>query len=188
VEKLSDPAGIAALAAGGVALLSVILSLVVALRVRRLRNDQRAVLGSSGRDDLVAHASTLQEAFAALHSRVEEVAERLDGRMTAAEERLDGAIAYRSLVRYDAYGELSGHQSTSIALLDAGHSGVVLSSIAHRETARLYCKQVHAGEGEGELSPEEAEAVRLALAGEVGSVTLETPVNRPRRRAGRTRG
>ena len=104
---------------------------------------------------------------------MEEVAERLDARMGAAEERLDGAVAYRALVRYDAYGELSGHQSTSLALLDASHSGVVLSSIANRETARLYCKQVHAGQGELELSPEEAEAVRLALAGEVGSVTLD---------------
>jgi hypothetical protein len=183
VEQLSDPAGIAALAAGGVALLSLILSLVLAVRLRRVRNDQRAVLGNSGREDLVAHASTLQEAFEALHARVEEVAERLDARMGAAEERLDGAIAYRSLVRYDAYGELSGHQSTSIALLDAGHSGVVLSSIANRETARLYCKQVHAGEGELELSPEEREAVRLALAGEVESVTLETPVSPPRGRS-----
>ena len=40
---------------------------------------------------------------------------------------------------------MSGHQSTSIALLDADHNGVVLSSIAHRDTARLYCKQVHGG-------------------------------------------
>ena len=89
--------------------------------------------------------------------------------MAAAEDRLDGAIAYRALVRYDAYGEMSGHQSTTIALLDADHNGVVLSSIAHRDTARLYCKQVHAGRGEHQLSPEEEEAVRLALAGEVGS-------------------
>jgi uncharacterized protein DUF4446 len=185
VETLSDPAGIAALAAGGVALLSLILTLVLAFRIRRLRHEQRAVLGPAGREDLVSHASSLQEAFSALHGRVEEVAERLDARMSAAEERLDGAIAYRSLVRYDAYGELSGHQSTSIALLDAGHSGVVLSAIVNREFARLYCKQVHAGEGELELSPEEAEAVRLALAGEVESVTLETPVSPPR---GRLRG
>jgi hypothetical protein len=92
--------------------------------------------------------------------------------MAAAEDRLDGAIAYRSLVRYDAYGEMSGHQSTTIALLDADHNGVVLSSIAHRDTARLYCKQVHGGRGEQPLSPEEQEAVRLALAGEVGSVIL----------------
>ena len=60
-----------------------------------------------------------------------------------AERRIDGSIANRSRVRYDAYGEMSGHQSTSLALLDADHNGVVLSSIAHRDTARLYCKQVH---------------------------------------------
>ena len=173
MDELTQPAGIAALAAGGVALIALVLALVLAFRLRRLRADQRAVLGPSGREDLVAHASSLQEAFQALHTRVEEVAERLDARMTAAEERIDGAIAYRALVRYDAYGELSGHQSTSLALLDASHSGVVLSSIANRETARLYCKQVHAGEGELELSPEEAEAVRLALTGEISSVTLD---------------
>jgi hypothetical protein len=173
VDELTQPAGLAALAAGGVALIALVLAIVLAVRIRRLRADQRAVLGSTGREDLVSHASSLQAAFEALHSRVEEIAERLDARMGAAEERLDGAIAYRALVRYDAYGELSGHQSTSIALLDASHSGVVLSTIANRETARMYCKQVHGGQGELELSPEEAEAVRLALAGEVGTVTLD---------------
>ena len=173
MDELTQPAGVAALAAAGLALIALVATIVLAFRIRRLRADQRAVLGPSGREDLVAHASSLQQAFQALHQQVEEMAERLDGRVAAAEERLDGAIAYRALVRYDAYGELSGHQSTSLALLDAGHSGVVLSSIANRETARLYCKQVHAGRGELELSPEEAEAVRLALAGEVGSVTLE---------------
>ena len=173
MDDLTQPAGIAALAAGAVALIALILALVLALRMRRLRAEQKAVLGPYGRDDLVSHAASLQEAFQALHARVEEVAMRLDGRMGAAEERLDGAIAYRALVRYDAYGDLSGHQSTSLALLDAGHSGVVISSIASRDTARIYCKQVHAGEGERELSPEEAEAVRLALAGEPGSVTLD---------------
>jgi hypothetical protein len=74
-------------------------------------------------------------------------------------------IAYRSLVRYDAYGEMSGRQSTSIALLDATRSGVVLSSIHHRDQARLYAKQVHEGRAELELSPEEDEAIRLALEG-----------------------
>jgi hypothetical protein len=130
------------------------------------------VLGS-GRQDLVGHAAGLQEAFAALRDRVEEVAERLDARMGEAEHRLDGAIAYRALVRYDAYGELSGHQSASLALLDAAGNGVVLSSITHRETARLYCKQVVEGRGEYLLSPEEDEAIRLALSGERGTVVLE---------------
>jgi hypothetical protein len=74
-------------------------------------------------------------------------------------------MAYRSLVRYDAYGEMSGRQSTSIALLDATRSGIVLSSIHHRDQARLYAKQVRDGTPELELSPEEIEAIRIALEG-----------------------
>ena len=173
MKDLSDPAGVVALAAAGTALVALVLAIVLAVKLRRLRGAQRVVLGGYGPTDLVAHASGLHEAFEALHSQVDDVSARLDARMAAAEERLDGAIAYRSLVRYDAYGELSGHQSTTIALLDARHNGVVISTIAHRDTARIYCKQIHAGRGEHELSPEEAEAVRIALAGEVGSVTLD---------------
>jgi len=173
VAELTDPAGIAALAAGLVAVIALILAAVVAVRLRRMRAAQQAVLGASGREDLVRHAAGLQEAFQALHDRVEEVAGRLETRMAAAEERIDGAIAYRALVRYDAYGELSGHQSASLALLDAERNGVVLSSITHRDTARLYCKQVVDGRGEHLLSPEEDEAVRRALAGQRGSVVLE---------------
>ena len=173
MDELTDPAGLAALSAGGVALIALLFTCVLALRVRRLRMAQQAVLGASGRDDLVGHAARLHEAFTQLNDRVEEVAERLEDRMASAEERLDGAIAYRALVRYDAYGELSGHQSASLALLDAERNGVVLSSIAHRDTARLYCKQVVDGRGEHILSPEEDEAIRRALAGERGTAVLE---------------
>jgi hypothetical protein len=174
VSELSEPTGIVALSAAVAALIALVWLLVLSFRFRRVRGAQKVVLGEHGQADLVAHASDLQRAFEALHGRVEELAAQLGERMADAEDRLDGAIAYRALVRYDAYGEMSGHQSTTIALLDADHNGVVLSSIAHRDTARLYCKQVHAGQGEHQLSPEEEQAVRLALAGEVGSVILES--------------
>ncbi len=173
MNDLTDPAGLAALSAGALALVALVVSCVLALRVRKLRSEQQVVLGATGREDLVSHATRLHEAFTQLNDRVEEVAERLEARMGAAEERLDGAIAYRALVRYDAYGELSGHQSASLALLDAERNGVVLSSIAHRDTARLYCKQVVDGRGEHLLSPEEDEAIRRALAGERNSAVLE---------------
>ena len=171
MDDLTDPAGIAALSAGAVALIALLLALVLAFRVRKLRSAQKAVLGEHGQSDLVAHAAGLQRAFAALHERVEEVAVNVDERLGAAEARLDGAIAYRSLVRYDAYGELTGNQSTTIALLDEHHDGIVLSSIVRRDTARIYIKVVHGGQGELELSPEEIEAVRRALAGD-GAATL----------------
>ena len=164
VHNLTSTAGIVALAAGGVAVVALLLSIFLAVRLRRVRADQRFVLGDHNQD-LVSHAAELEGQFVALNSFVQDVAERLEQRMGVAEARLDGSIAYRSLVRYDAYGEMSGRQSTSIALLDASRSGVVLSSIHHRDQARLYAKQVHQGRGELELSPEENEAIRIAIEG-----------------------
>ncbi|MEA2124967.1 MAG: hypothetical protein QOI80_1749 [Solirubrobacteraceae bacterium] len=174
MSDFSDGPGIVALAAAGVAVIALLGVIVLSLRLRRLRAAQKVVMGPDRTEDLVGHAAQLHQAFETLQASVQETAARLDQRMGTAEHRLDGTLAYRALVRYDAYGELSGHQSTSIALLDAEHNGVVLSSIAHRESARLYCKQVISGEGDVELSPEEAEAVRLALSGELGSRVLET--------------
>jgi hypothetical protein len=164
VHDLTSTVGIVAIAAAAVAVLALALSLGLALRLRRVRSAQRTVLGEH-QVDLVTHAATLQSQFEALNDYVQDVATRLDQRVLTAEQRLDGAIAYRSLVRYDAYGEMSGRQSTSIALLDASQSGVVLSSIHHRDQARLYAKQVRDGVGELELSPEENEAIKLALDG-----------------------
>jgi Protein of unknown function (DUF4446) len=174
MDDFSTGPGIVALAAAGVAFVALIWVLVLSLRLRRMRADQRVVLGPDRTDDLVGHASALHGAFETLRAEVQQTSARLDERMGTAEHRLDGALAYRALVRYDAYGELSGHQSTTVALLDAEHNGVVLSSIAHRESARLYCKHVVGGRGDVELSPEEAEAVRLALSGEIDSRVLET--------------
>ena len=164
MHGLSSTTGIVALAAGAVAVVALLLAFTLALRVRRLRRDQLAVLGER-REDVVGHAASLQRQFAALSDYVADAAEQLSNRMSAAETRLDRVVAYRAVVRYDAYGEMSGLQSTSIALLDATRSGVVLSSIHHRDQARMYAKQVHEGRSEVELSPEEDEAVRLALRG-----------------------
>ena len=85
--------------------------------------------------------------------------------MATAEQRIDGCVAYTSLVRYDAMGELSGQQSSTMALLDARRTGVVVSSILHRDQARVYVKQVREGESELELSPEEQQAIEAAMAG-----------------------
>jgi hypothetical protein len=162
VHNLTSTAGIVALAAAGVAIVALLSCVALAVRLRRVRADQRAVLGN-GNEDLVAHAATLQQHFETLHDWVQDIADQLHRRVEHAELRLDHAVAYSALIRYDAYGEMSGRQSTSIALLDARRTGLVLSSIHHRDQARLYAKRVREGEPELELSPEESEAVRLAL-------------------------
>jgi hypothetical protein len=160
--ELSSTVGIVALAAIVVAVAALCAAGVLFRQLRRLRADQRLLLGEQ-EVDLVSHAAALDAGFKALHDYVTEVAQRLDTRMGVAESRLDGAISYWGLIRYDAYNEMSGRQSTSIALLDSSRSGVVLSSIHHRDQARLYAKQVSKGKGELKLSPEEEEALRLAM-------------------------
>jgi hypothetical protein len=161
--SLTDTQGIVALAAAAVAVLALIGCVLLALRLRNLRAGQRVVLGGDGGRDLVAHAADLQQAFIELRDYVGDSAERIDERLGTVELALQGTIAHRALVRYDAYNELSGRQSMSIALLDGTRSGIVLSCIHHRDQARVYAKQIHAGDSELELSPEEAEAIRVAL-------------------------
>jgi hypothetical protein len=163
MDELTTTQGIVALAGAAVALVALILAIVLAFKLRRLRSAQKAVLGEGGSRDLVVHAQQLEQGFRDMRDWVEESIEHFERRMQATEGRLDGCVAYRSLVRYDAYNELSGHQSSSLALLDARKSGVVVSSIVHRDQARLYVKQLHDGEAEIELSPEEQEAVDTAL-------------------------
>jgi hypothetical protein len=163
LDDLNSTQGIVALAAAGAAALALIWLIVVSVKLRRLRAAQRTVLGAAD-TDLVGHAATLQEAFVQLRDWVEETATRLDERMLAAEHRIDGCVTYTSLVRYDAYNEMSGRQSSSLALLDAHRTGVVVSSIQHREQARVYVKPVHEGSSELQLSPEEREAIETAVA------------------------
>ena len=169
VDDLTGTAGIVALAAAGVAVVALILAIVLARpaaapaqRPARRARRPRARATSS------PTPPSSQSAFAALHElRRGRRRPSSTTRMATAEHRLDGAIAYRALVRYDAYGEMSGHQSTSIALLDADAlrrralldppprpGAPVRQAGARRRAASI------------ELSPEEDEAVRLALAGE----------------------
>jgi hypothetical protein len=172
MHQLTSTTGIVAMAAAAVAIVALIWGISLTVAMRRIANAQRMVLGDRN-VDLVDHAARLEREYRALHDYVEDSLRRIDARVTHVEQRLDGTVAYRSLVRYDAYGEMSGRQSTSIALLDAQRSGLVMSSIHHRDQARMYVKQIHAGKPELELSPEETEAVRLALAGEVQSPMAE---------------
>ena len=163
IDDLTTTQGIAALAAAGLALIALVFAIVLAVKLRRLRANQLAVLGGADRRDLVAHAARLETGFTDLREWVEESLASTETRMNSAEQRIDHCIAHAALVRYDAYNELSGAQSSSLVLLDAQRTGVILTSIVHRDQARVYLKQMNQGDPEFELSPEEQQAVDRAL-------------------------
>lgn len=85
-------------------------------------------------------------------------------RQEVAALRAEGKDALRHLavVRYDAFGDMGGHLSWSLALLDDGGNGVVVTSIHGRSDARTYAKSVLDWSSEQQLSPEELEAIEHA--------------------------
>jgi hypothetical protein len=129
------------------------------VKVRRVRDAQRLMLGG-GRRDLVEFAVTLQGRVDDLHRAVDEVAAGLQ----RVDRRIDGAVAKSAIVRYDAYEDTGGHQSASVALLDSARTGIVVTAIQGRDYARIYMKELERGRASVDLSPEEAEAVARAMA------------------------
>jgi Protein of unknown function (DUF4446) len=147
---------VGAVACALVALLAAGLG-VLWMRVRRMRQGQRLVLGAD-QHDLVEYA-------VGLLARVENVEARADGverRVGQVEGRLDGVLQRWSLLRYDALEGAGGRQSLSMAMLDSASNGVVLTAIQDREYARIYIKQIVDGTSDLELSPEERRALEQA--------------------------
>ncbi len=151
-------AGWIAIAAGVVAVIGLLTALVLHVRLRRVRAAQLTLQGSGG-GDLVDFAVSLQGRVDGLHRALDEVTAAL-GRL---ERRLDATVSRLAVVRYDAYEQTGGHQSASVALLDASRSGVVLSAIQGRDYARIYIKELDAGHAAVSLSPEEQQAVERAM-------------------------
>jgi hypothetical protein len=154
----SSTAGWIAIAAGAVAVLSLAIALGLHLRLRRVRAAQLSLLGS-GSGDLVDFAVSLQGRIDAVHRTIDDVSAAL----ARLERRVDATVSRLAVVRYDAYENTGGHQSASVALLDASRSGVVLSAIQGRDYARIYVKELDGGRAAVSLSPEEQEAVERAM-------------------------
>jgi hypothetical protein len=151
----------------------------------KLRRDThllaRGTRGPNGQRSLIEVTSEQAEATAALteevgrlHAQVDAVTAKLaelaeSGRQeaeSAAAERAEaqsGALRRVALVRYDAFNEMSGRMSFSLALLNDAGDGVAISAITGRTDTRVYAKPIAGGRGEHELSPEERQAVASAL-------------------------
>ncbi len=154
----SSAAAVIAIAAGVVAVAALVFVVVVWSRLRGIREAQQALLGR-GSADLVDFAVALQ-------GRIDETYRKLDdlgGELAQLGRRVDGVVSRVAVVRYDAYENTGGHQSASVALLDASRTGIVLTAIQGRDYARIYVKEMEEGRSPVALSPEEQEAVDRAM-------------------------
>lgn len=135
-------------------------------------NGQRSLLEVTSRQAeltaaLAEDVERLRTHIAGVDARITELAE--SGRREAASAEADraqaeaGALRRVALVRYDAFNEMSGRMSFSLALLNDAGDGVAITAITGRTDTRIYAKPIAAGRGEHELSPEERQAVASAL-------------------------
>ncbi len=154
----SSEAAWIALGAAAIALLALAFAIYAWMRLRRVREAQVVLLGG-GKGDLIDFAVSLQGRIDDLHGAVDEVA----GGLARVDRRVDDSLSNASIVRYDAYTDTGGHQSASLALLDGGRSGVVVTAIQGRDYARIYMKELDRGRAPIALSPEELEAVERAM-------------------------
>jgi Protein of unknown function (DUF4446) len=148
-----------AIVAAAVAGVAILAAFFAWWGVRKVREGQLVLLGG-GKGDLVDFAVSLQGRIDDLHRAVDEVAAGL----ARVDRRVDDCVAKTSIVRYDAYEGTGGHQSATLALLDAARSGLVVSAIQGRDYARIYMKELDRGRASVALSPEEQEAVERAMA------------------------
>ncbi|MGZ8738732.1 MAG: DUF4446 family protein [Nocardioides sp.] len=120
----------------------VVALLALALSVLALRRTQRS------------RGSSVAELPEDVHGLRQEVA--------ALKREAGDALRHLAVVRYDAFGDMGGHLSWSLALLDDGGHGVVMTSIHGRSEARTYAKNISGWSCEQQLSPEEEEAITHA--------------------------
>lgn len=149
-----------AVALGGVALL-IAATAVVFLAVVRKR--LTLLQGRAGEKDILEAVAQQVEEVRGLRGDIRQ----LDQNVQVLAQTIQGAIQRFSVYRYDAFEDMGGKMSFSAAFLNDKGDGVVISCINGRQEARTYAKPVAAARSDYNLSPEEEEAIRRALSGQV---------------------
>ncbi len=88
--------------------------------------------------------------------------EQMAAELETLRSEVGTSLRHLAVVRYDAFGDMGGHLSWSVALLDDAGDGVVLTSIHGRSDSRTYAKNIAGWTANQQLSPEEQEAIRFA--------------------------
>ncbi|MFN4179416.1 MAG: DUF4446 family protein [Armatimonadota bacterium] len=138
--------------------------LVLSLKLNRLTRLLKRLVPEgteSSLDRLLEQLLIKQEENRTLLASVETRLEKLHS-------LLQGCLQRVGLVRFDAFEDISGQQSFSVALLDNQGNGVVITSLFGRTESRCYAKPVIQGNSPHRLSEEEMAAIRQAMEQSIG--------------------
>ncbi len=131
---------------------------VVYKRLQRYLRNQHVIMGSRGTVDIVEHVSSVDDKLTNVRLALED----LTLAVRDHDVRIDSGLSRVGIVRFDAYYDLGGRQSTAVAFLNSLGDGVVLTTVVSRDFARIYVKLIKDGEPDVPLAPEEIEALDQA--------------------------
>ncbi|MCB0873506.1 MAG: DUF4446 family protein [Actinobacteria bacterium] len=135
------------------------------LRLRRVRAAQSVLLPDGTSVTLADRQAELRTDLSSVESALADLRSLVDAQAETTARELAKSLRYQGLVRYDAYGDMGGRQSWSVALLDDAADGTVMSCLHARDHARVYMKEISGGASAQRLSPEEERAITLATDG-----------------------
>ena len=78
-------------------------------------------------------------------------------------KNMESTIQKVGIVKYDAFQQMGGKLSFSLALLDENNNGFILNSVHSTEGCYTYTKEIKNGECEISLGEEEKEALSIAM-------------------------
>ena len=150
----------------GLAALVIILIIVMiikgitdGIKMKKLRQSYNLFMeGKDGRnleDTLIARINQMEDLEASDADTKEKVQMVLD--------HLDNTYQKVGLVKYDAFNEMGGKLSFSLALLNRKNDGFIINAMHSREGCYTYIKEVINGNSIILLSDEESEALEMAL-------------------------
>jgi hypothetical protein len=141
-----------------VALAAAVGLFLVFRRLQRYHRNQYVIMGSRGNVDIVEHVAAIDDKLANMRVALEDLT------LVARDHdvRIDGTLARIGVVRFDAYQDLGGRQSSAVAFLNSLGNGVVITTVVSRDFARMYVKLLKDGAPDIPLAPEENEAVDQA--------------------------
>lgn len=154
--------------------LILIITVILVLTIRRLNyvNRKYYVLmsGKKGKDLEKIIFTRFKEM-----DKVKRNARRVTAEHSRFKGHLESCINKIGLVKYDAFDNLAGKLSFSLALLNTDNSGVVLNTLHSQDGCYTYAKEIIKGESYITLSEEEKEAIKKAMTVEDEIQALTNP-------------
>lgn len=141
-------------------LILIIIMIVNGVKMKKLKKKYEAFMAgknaASLEDTLIKRLNQVEDLIASDEHTQEKVQMILD--------HLDNTYQKVGLVKYDAFNEMGGKLSFSLALLNRKNNGFIINAMHSREGCYTYIKEIIDGNSVIMLAEEEKEALEMALA------------------------